>query len=147
MNEHTQEQGLRVHHLVNLGGVIGGAGRDRGPGGFFCGARGSAGRGGARAAPGRGARGALRGGGRVGRGLRRAKAASAPRRQPRTSLGGGGARRRVALVRSYGRRSVVKASFRRNRGKGGWVRHARYLARERAQREAERGVGFDASRD
>src|SRR5713226_8553924 len=81
------------------------------------------------------------------RALRRAKAASAPRRQPRTSLGGGGARRRVALARSYGRRSVVKASFRRNRGKGGWVRHARYLARERAQREAERGVGFDASRD
>jgi type IV secretory pathway VirD2 relaxase len=44
----------------------------------------------------------------------------------------------------YGRRSVVKASFRRNRGKGAWVRHARYLARERAQHEHERGRGFDA---
>ena len=40
---------------------------------------------------------------------------------------------------------MVKASFRRNRGKGGWVRHARYLAREHAQREPERGRGFNAS--
>jgi hypothetical protein len=46
--------------------------------------------------------------------------------------------------RMYGRRSVVKASFRRNRGKGAWVRHARYLARERAQHEHDRGQGFDA---
>jgi type IV secretory pathway VirD2 relaxase len=74
--------------------------------------------------------------------MRRAKAASVARRQPKTSAGGGGLRRRAA--RLYGRRSVVKASFRRNRGKGGWVRHARYLARERAQREAERGRGFTA---
>jgi len=50
-------------------------------------------------------------------------------------------------VRLYGRRSVVKASFRRNRGKGLWVRHARYLARDRAQREVGRGLGFDAGRD
>ena len=42
---------------------------------------------------------------------------------------------------------MVKASFRRNRGKGGWVRHARYLARERAQREPSRGLGFDAGRE
>ena len=40
---------------------------------------------------------------------------------------------------------MVKASFRRNRGKGAWVRHARYLAREHAQHELERGRGFDAS--
>ena len=53
-------------------------------------------------------------------------------------------RRRVAPARLYGRRSVVKASFRRNRGKGAWVRHARYLARERAQHENDRGRGFDA---
>jgi type IV secretory pathway VirD2 relaxase len=52
-----------------------------------------------------------------------------------------------AGVRLYGRRSVVKASFRRNRGKGLWVRHARYLARDRAQREVGRGLGFDAGRD
>src|SRR5216683_859776 len=31
MNEHTQEQGLRVHHLVNLGGLIAVAGLDREP--------------------------------------------------------------------------------------------------------------------
>ena len=36
-----------------------------------------------------------------------------------------------------------KPPFRRNRGKGAWVRHARYLAREHAQREGERGRGFD----
>jgi type IV secretory pathway VirD2 relaxase len=78
--------------------------------------------------------------------MRRAKAAGAPRRQPKTSAGGGG-RRRVAAARVYGRRSVVKASFRRNRGKGAWVRHARYLARQSAQREAERGRGFDAACD
>ena len=76
--------------------------------------------------------------------MRRAKAASVARRQPKTSAGGGGLRRRVAPSRMYGRRSVVKASFRRNRGKGGWVRHARYLARENAQRETERGRGFNA---
>jgi hypothetical protein len=76
--------------------------------------------------------------------LRRAKAASVMRRQPKTSAGGGGLRRRVAPARLYGRRSVVKASFRRNRGKGAWVRHARYLARERAQHEHDRGRGFDA---
>src|SRR5713101_8451385 len=78
--------------------------------------------------------------------MRRAKAVGAPRRQPKTSAGGGG-RRRVAAARVYGRRSVVKASFRRNRGKGAWVRHARYLARESAQREAVRGQGFDAGRE
>jgi type IV secretory pathway VirD2 relaxase len=75
--------------------------------------------------------------------MRRAKAASVARRQPKTSAGGGGLRRRVAPSRMYGRRSVVKASFRRNRGKGAWVRHARYLAREHAQRETERGRGFN----
>src|SRR5712691_13518807 len=80
------------------------------------------------------------------RALRRAKAAGAPRRQPKTSAGGGG-RRRIAAARVYGRRSVVKASFRRNRGKGSWVRHARYLSRERAQRELGRGLGFDAEHD
>jgi type IV secretory pathway VirD2 relaxase len=79
--------------------------------------------------------------------MRRAKAASVPRRQARNTAGGGGARRRPAAARIYGRRSVVKASFRRNRGRGAWVRHARYLARQSAQREHERGLGFDASRD
>jgi type IV secretory pathway VirD2 relaxase len=79
--------------------------------------------------------------------MRRAKAARVMRRQPKTSAGGGGLRRRVAPPRMYGRRSVVKASFRRNRHNGGWVRHARYLAREQAQREHERGLGFDGTRE
>ena len=31
MNQHSEEQGLRVHHLVNLGGLIAVAGLDREP--------------------------------------------------------------------------------------------------------------------
>ena len=38
MNEHTQEQGLRVHHLVNLGGLMAVAGLDREPPDFLLGA-------------------------------------------------------------------------------------------------------------
>ncbi len=38
MSEHTQEQGLRVHHLVNLGGLIAVAGLDREPPDFLLGA-------------------------------------------------------------------------------------------------------------
>lgn len=81
------------------------------------------------------------------RALRQAKAASVIRRQPKTSTGGGGLRRKPILAKTYGRRSVVKPSFRRNRHNGGWTRHARYLAREQAQREGERGQGFDRERE
>lgn len=38
MNEHSHEQGLRVHHLVNLGGLIAVAGLDREPPDFLLGA-------------------------------------------------------------------------------------------------------------
>jgi conjugative transfer protein TraD len=38
MSEHTQEQGLRVHHLVNLGGLIAVARLDREPPDFLLGA-------------------------------------------------------------------------------------------------------------
>jgi hypothetical protein len=38
MNEHTEEQGLRVHHLVNLGGLVAVAGLDREPPDFLLGA-------------------------------------------------------------------------------------------------------------
>lgn len=38
MSEHTEEQGLRVHHLVNLGGLIAVAGLDREPPDFLMGA-------------------------------------------------------------------------------------------------------------
>src|SRR6202163_2180414 len=81
------------------------------------------------------------------RAMRRAKAAGVMRRQSKTSRDGGGLRRKPILTKTYGRRSVVKASFRRNRHNGGWVRHARYLEREQAQREGERGLGFDGTRE
>jgi type IV secretory pathway VirD2 relaxase len=51
------------------------------------------------------------------------------------------------VARIYGRRSVIKASFRRNRGNRSWVRHAQYLARDRAQHEVGKGLGFDDGRD
>jgi len=38
MSEHTPEQGIRVHHLVNLGGLIAVAGLDREPPDFLLGA-------------------------------------------------------------------------------------------------------------
>jgi hypothetical protein len=38
MSEHSEEQGLRVHHLVNLGGLIAIAGLDREPPDFLFGA-------------------------------------------------------------------------------------------------------------
>jgi hypothetical protein len=67
--------------------------------------------------------------------MRRAKAARVLHRQSKTSREGGGLQRKRILAKAYGRRSVVKPSFRRNRHNGGWTRHARYLAREQAQRE------------
>jgi type IV secretory pathway VirD2 relaxase len=81
------------------------------------------------------------------RAMRRAKAAGIIRRQSKTSREGGGLQRKRVLAKAYGRRSVVKPSFRRNRHNGGWARHARYLAREQAQREGERGQGFDRERE
>src|ERR1700687_1603518 len=79
--------------------------------------------------------------------MRRAKVATTIRRKAATTANGGGARRRLgqSATRVYRRRSMIKASFRRNRGNGAWVRHARYLARQRAQRELEHGRGFDAT--
>jgi type IV secretory pathway VirD2 relaxase len=68
--------------------------------------------------------------------------------QPSGSLSGTRAARvRVAELPSYGRRSVVKASFSRNRHSGAWAAHARYLARPGAQHELTRGLGFDAERE
>ncbi len=37
MSEHTNEQGIRVHHLVNLGGLLAVAGLDREPPDFLLG--------------------------------------------------------------------------------------------------------------
>ncbi|MGH8323943.1 MAG: hypothetical protein ACRETD_09130, partial [Steroidobacteraceae bacterium] len=50
------------------------------------------------------------------------------RQQPRGSLSGNRAPRvHVAEPAVYARRSVVKASFSRNRWSGAWAGHARYL--------------------
>jgi hypothetical protein len=38
VNEHSREQGLRVHHLANLGGLVALAGLDREPPDFLLGA-------------------------------------------------------------------------------------------------------------
>ncbi|MGH7860138.1 MAG: hypothetical protein ACREQY_22660, partial [Candidatus Binatia bacterium] len=44
-------------------------------------------------------------------------------------------------------RSTVKVSYSRNGAKGAWAAHGRYLAREGAQREGERGRGFNAGEE
>jgi type IV secretory pathway VirD2 relaxase len=44
-------------------------------------------------------------------------------------------------------RSAVKASYARNGRGASWGAHGAYLAREGAQREGAKGVGFDAERD
>jgi type IV secretory pathway VirD2 relaxase len=41
----------------------------------------------------------------------------------------------------------VKVSYARNKGRGAWRAQGRYLRRTGAQREGERGLGFDANRD
>lgn len=83
------------------------------------------------------------------RALRRVRVAGTLRRQARGSLGraqvwrddGGGE------LRAYARRSVVKASFSRNRKTGAWTAHAKYLSRPGAQQELGKGLGFDATRE
>jgi type IV secretory pathway VirD2 relaxase len=78
--------------------------------------------------------------------LKRVEASRRVRHQ--SKRGAGAAARSLRQGRRlYGRRSVVKASFRRNQHNRGWTAHARYLARERAQREQGRGIGFDAVRE
>ncbi|HTF33787.1 MAG TPA: DUF3363 domain-containing protein [Myxococcota bacterium] len=44
-------------------------------------------------------------------------------------------------------RSTVKVSYVASRSPGGWRAHGRYLAKEGAQREGERGTGFDRDQD
>ena len=80
--------------------------------------------------------------------LRRVRVRWGIRRQSWGSLSGGQTWRRVALdPHVYSRRSVVKASFKRNDHTGGWAAHARYLSREGAQQEQGKGRGFDAEHD
>src|SRR5271167_49432 len=80
--------------------------------------------------------------------LRRVRVRWGIRRQSWGSHGGGQTWRRVALdPHVYSRRSVVKASFKRNGHTGGWAAHARYLSREGAQQEQGKGRGFEAEHD
>jgi len=59
--------------------------------------------------------------------------------------------RRGALTsgqpRAYMQRSVVKVSYSRNTKSASWAAHGRYLARDGAQRQGEKGLGFNAERD
>ncbi len=82
------------------------------------------------------------------RALRRLRISRSLRRQPRGSLGRAQLWRDAgAELRAYARRSVVKASFSRNRKSGAWTAHARYLSRPGAQQELTKGLGFDATRE
>ena len=68
--------------------------------------------------------------------------------QSRTTAGGGARRpMRETGLKVYRRSVVVKASYRRSWSKIPWKAHARYLTREHAQTEHERGIGFDAGHD
>ena len=49
--------------------------------------------------------------------------------------------------RAFIQRSVVKVSYARNARSASWAAHGRYLAREGAQREDAKGLGFDSTRD
>ncbi len=83
------------------------------------------------------------------RALRRVRVAWGARRQAHGSLGGRQVwrERGGSELRAYARRSIVKASFSRNRKSGAWIAHAKYLSRPGAQREFEKGLGFDAARE
>lgn len=83
------------------------------------------------------------------RALRRVRLAWTPRRQAHGSLGGRQAwrERGGSELRAYARRSVVKASFSRNRRSGAWTAHAKYLSRRGAQQELAMGLGFDSTRE
>ncbi len=77
---------------------------------------------------------------------RRVKAARVIRRLSKTSRNGGGRRKLRAAPRPLRTPQRGQDIVPAQRHKGGWVRHARYLAREHAQREQERGLGFDGVR-
>jgi len=83
------------------------------------------------------------------RALRHVRVMWGARRQARGSLGGRlvWRERGGSELRAYARRSVVKASFSRNRKAGAWIAHAKYLSRPGAQKEFAKGLGFDAARE
>jgi type IV secretory pathway VirD2 relaxase len=50
-------------------------------------------------------------------------------------------------TRAYMQRSVVKVSYSRNTKSASWAAHGRYLARDGAQRQGEKGLGFNSERN
>jgi type IV secretory pathway VirD2 relaxase len=70
------------------------------------------------------------------------------KRQPRMTTTGGGRRiqPKLSALKAYRRRSVVKIAYNRQKGKP-WRERAQYLVREHAQKENERGIGFDATHE
>ncbi len=91
--------------------------------------------------------------------LRRPERRREPRKLPRGAKRGaegqrrpsGGEHSRAAGVAlgpgARGQRSAVKVGYVRNGKHGAWRAHGVYLAREGAQREGARGLGFDATRE
>ena len=71
------------------------------------------------------------------------------RKQQVRETPGSNAARRLQMTdpRTLSRRSIVKASFSRNRNSGAWMAHARYLTRSGAQQEFSKGRAFDAERE
>jgi type IV secretory pathway VirD2 relaxase len=53
----------------------------------------------------------------------------------------------ISQPRAYMQRSVVKVSYSRNTKAASWAAHGRYLARDGAQRQGEKGLGFNAERE
>lgn len=50
-------------------------------------------------------------------------------------------------LRTAARRCTVKVNYVQNRKAGQWAAHGRYLEREGAQKEGEKGLGFNAAED
>ncbi len=81
-----------------------------------------------------------------GRGLLLRRVSKRVRRRDRRSRSTGRALQRPGYGPSARQqRSVEKLQYVANKTPGGWRAHGRYLAREGAQREGEKGLGFDAS--
>jgi len=56
-------------------------------------------------------------------------------------------KQRTAADKFHARRAFVRVRWVQAKGKGQWAAHAKYLEREGAQKEGERGKGFDACDD
>jgi type IV secretory pathway VirD2 relaxase len=75
---------------------------------------------------------------------RQGRATKSGRMNTRLGRRGAGVQREP---RAFMQRSVVKVSYARNARSALWAAHGRYLAREGAQREDAKGLGFDSTRD